>query len=92
MEFAHFYMLSAYILVPFSLGLVVARGKWIEVLKAYGIWIGLLTVLGFLQGGAHGEGYGWMFIIAMFATVIAIPLIVLMLRLRSYLKNRSAPI
>lgn len=92
MEHAHFYMLSAYILIPFALGLVAARGKWIEVLKAYGIWIGLLAVLGFLRGGAHGEGYGWMFLIAMFTTFIAIPLIVLLLKLRTYLKSRAAPI
>ena len=46
----------------------------------------MLTFLGFLQGGLHGEGYGWMIVIAMFTTIIAISLIVLLPRLRAHIR------
>jgi len=82
-----FYMLCVYVLVPVLIAGPLFGGRPVEVLQAYGIWITLLLVLGFLQGGAHGEGYGWMLIIGMFTTVFAIPILVLLLKFRNYLKS-----
>lgn len=89
MNYAHFYLLAAYVLVPVLISLVLIRGKWSEILKAYGIWIALLGLIGFMQGGAHGEGYGWAIIIAMFSTFIAIPVLVLVQKVVAYFRARA---
>lgn len=73
-------MLSLYTLAPILIARYVVRGAWRQILEAYGIWIVLLALLGFLIGGPHGAGYGWAILIAMFTTVIGVPVITGILR------------
>ena len=85
---------SIWLLVPcFVAPVLVARflfrGRWIELLQAYCIWIALLLAFGFTQGSSRDEGYGWALIIALFSTVFAIPVLVLLLKLWKRLRTRS---
>lgn len=81
--------LVPYFVVPILLARLLFRGRWLELLQAYGIWIALLALFGFLQGGPNDEGYGWALIIALFATVFAIPILVMLLKLLRHLKARA---
>lgn len=70
-----------YIVLPVAVARFATRGTWQDIRQAYGLWIGLLALIGFAVGGARGEGYGWMLIIAMFTTIFAIPTFVFILKI-----------
>lgn len=72
-----------YGVAPVLLARFLCRGRWIDVLQAYGIWIGLLALFGFMHGGPHREDYGWALPMALFSTVLAIPIFVVLLNLRN---------
>lgn len=88
-KLGYFWPIVPYFVAPVLVARFLCRGRWIEILQAYGIWIGLLAFFGFMQGGLHGEGYGWALLMALFTTVFAIPIFVLLLKLRTYIRNRE---
>jgi hypothetical protein len=87
--FGTIWLLMAYFGVPILLTRFVIRGKWIEILQAYGVWMALLAMFGLLAAGSRDEGFGWALILALFWTILAIPILVLLLKLRSRLKARA---
>jgi hypothetical protein len=81
------YALGAWVLVPVLIAKLILRASWWTVMVAYGIWLALLAVvaLSFLLGGASfDEALGWPAILSMFLTVLAIPGIVLVLKIGSW--------
>lgn len=88
-KLGNFWPLVPYFVAPVLVARFLCRGAWIEILQAYAIWTGLLAFGGFMQGGPHDDGYGWALIIALFTTVFAIPILVLLLKLRAYMRNRE---
>lgn len=81
--------LVPYFVAPVLVARYLFRGRWIEILQAYCIWIALLMVFGLTQGSSLDEGYGWALIIALFSTVFAIPVLVLLLKLWKRLRTPS---
>ncbi len=88
-KLGNFWPVVPYVVAPVLIARFLCRGRWIEILQAYGIWIGCLALFGFVQDGQHAEGYGWAFLIALFATVFAIPIFVVLLKLQTYIWNRG---
>ena len=78
-----------YVVAPVLVARFLCRGRWIEILQAYGVWIGLLALFGFIEGGSHREGYGWALIIALFTNVFAVPIFVVLLKLRTCIWARG---
>lgn len=78
--------LLPYVVAPVFLADVPARGAWNEILEAYGDWI---ARLGFLQGGAHGEGYAWMILIALISPAFAFSIILLLLKPGALSRRRA---
>lgn len=78
------YMLFLILVLPVALASVVAA-SWTAVLIAYAIWFGLLgawAVQGLSSRGVtRGEAVGWPAIISMFLTMVAVPLLTLVLRI-----------
>lgn len=82
MDAAHVYALSLYFFIPITLARLLTRGTWREILNAYGLWLALLLLLFAVPAGrAYAEGIGWAMIIAMFTTVIAVPVLVVVQKL-----------
>lgn len=87
--FGNIWPVVPYFVLPVLVARFLFRGRWIELLQAYCIWIALLMAFGFTQGSTRGEGYGWALIIALFSTVFAIPILVLLLKLRGRLRAQG---
>ncbi|MEM9107459.1 MAG: hypothetical protein AAGC96_17550 [Pseudomonadota bacterium] len=75
--------------VPGLVALLPAGGDWRIVLKAYGIWIALLVGCFLIMTGNLEEGLGWAAIFGMFISVFAVPVLSLILKRRSILKQRK---
>lgn len=72
--------LIPYFIVPALIGKLICRGSWMQILQAYGIWLVILVVLGLTLAGRFSEGFSWSLILALFTTVFAIPIFVLLLK------------
>lgn len=81
---AALFMLFLFFGLPTALASVVAA-RWTDILLAYAIWFGLLGLL-IVQGllsrrVTSGEAVGWPFLMGMFLTMAAVPVLTLILRL-----------
>ena len=91
-KLGNFWPIVPYLVVPVLVARFLVRGRWIEIVQAYGIWLALMVAFGLLHHlgtGKFGEGLGWAFIMALFFTTLAIPVIVLLLKLRAYFRPGS---
>ncbi len=75
------YAACLYFVAPVALARVLLRASWRSVLIAYAIWYGALFLFGLSAAPRVAEALGWMMILAMFLTIPAVPVIVLLLRL-----------
>lgn len=74
------YAAFLYFIAPVGLAKLVLRASWRTILIAYAIWYGALLLFGLSAAPRIAEGMGWMMILAMFLTIPAVPIIVLLLR------------
>lgn len=72
--------LVPYFVLPILIGKFLCQGSWLQIFQAYAIWIGILAMIGLLFSNRNDHGFGWALIIALFTTVFAIPVLVLILR------------
>lgn len=67
---------------PALLARFLVGGEWRQVGAAYALWLGFLALAFLLpKGGTLDEKLGWMTIIAMFLTIVAVPVLTLVQRL-----------
>lgn len=74
------FMLFLYFGVPIFLAKIVVGAGWIQILIAYGIFYALLFLVLVPGSPNRTEGIGWMFIMAMFLTIPAVPILSIILR------------
>ncbi len=72
--------LAPYFIVPVLVGKLVCRGSWMQILQAYGVWLVILVLFALTSAERFSEGFGWSLILALFTTVFAIPVLVLLLK------------
>ena len=79
-------MLSAAIfVVPTLISRFVIGGEWRQVGTAYAIWFGLLFLTLVVPGsGKLTEKFGWMLIMSMFLSIVAVPVLTLIQRIGSW--------
>lgn len=88
-----FWLLVPSMVVPILVARFLLRGTWTEIVQAYGIWIVLWFLFGLLHGlgrgsrSAYDEGFGWAIILGLFLPAFGIPILVLVLKLRTYFKS-----
>ena len=75
------FCVALYLVVPIGIAKLVLRASWKATALAYAIWTAILLLLGIAAGGTWGEKLGWPMIVGLFTTFIAIPIIVLVLKL-----------
>jgi heme/copper-type cytochrome/quinol oxidase subunit 4 len=79
-------MLSLLTVVPFAIARYVTWGRWIEIALAYVIWIMMLVLFAMTM---HYHQRGWVLLIALMTTVIAIPLLVLVIKIGMWIRRRA---
>lgn len=88
-----FWLLVPSMVVPILVAHFLFRGTWKEIFQAYGIWIFLWFLIGLLLGLSTGSRSGFdevfagAFILGLFLPAFGIPILVLMLKLRTYFKS-----
>ena len=74
------YALCLWFVIPIFLAKVALGASWQAVAMAYMIWFGTLLSWGMLGTRTWGEAVGWPAIMALFFTIPAIPVIILVLK------------
>jgi hypothetical protein len=74
---------GAWFIAPIFIGRVFIGADWKSVGIAYAIWIALLVAFGLmtlLGGSSSGEAFTWPLIYSMFLTILAVPILLMILR------------
>lgn len=78
------FALSLYFLLPTFVAKALMRVSWNALFKAYGVWLGMLMLIGITSGGTLDEAVGWPMLLALFLTTPAIAVLSLVLRLNRF--------
>ena len=78
-------VLAVIFAAPAMIARLAVGGDWRQIVASYAIWLGFfLVVLVLPKGGTASEKGGWFAIMAMFTTVVAVPVITLIQRVGSW--------
>lgn len=74
---------------PLLLGMLVTMGRWKLVLKAYGLWVGLLFgAFFFMTGGDINQTLFGFMVFFMFFTIVGVPALALVMRLWGWVRAK----
>ncbi len=77
---------AAIFVVPALVARFVVGGEWRQVGAAYLIWFALLFLVLVVPGkGQYQEKFGWMIIMSMFLSIVAVPVITLVQRIGGWM-------
>jgi len=77
---------AAILVIPALIARFVVGGDWRQVGAAYLIWFALLFCVLFVPGkGQYEEKFGWMIIMSMFLSILAVPVITLIQRIGGWI-------
>lgn len=83
-------VLAAIFVVPAVVARYLVGGEWRQVGVAYLLWFGFLTLTLILPGkGMWSEKFGWMTILSMFLTIVAVPVLTLVQRVGTWLLTKA---
>jgi hypothetical protein len=74
------FMLVLYFVAPIFLAKMVVGASWMQILIAYAVFYAVLFLVLVPGSPRAEEGIGWMFIMAMFLTIPAVPILCILLR------------
>ena len=79
-------VMAAIFVVPTLVARFAVGGGWSQVGGAYLLWFGLLALTLLVPGsGTYSEKFGWMVIMAIFLSIVAIPVLTLVQRVGSWM-------